>query len=324
MAEHPGAPSDRSGPDVTRVGSVTPFFRRGEGTPVVLLHGISMSWRVWTPVLPYLVARHDVFAPTMAGHRGGPDLPPDTRPGVDAIVDVLCDQLDEAGIKTAHLVGNSLGGWVALELARRGRARSVLGISPAGTWRARRDLLRLLWMFRAGHTLLGSPRLSWMAHHTATQRVALGQMIARPGRVPEADIAGLFEDFTECALFAALVDGTARLHRLDELDVALCPVTIAWAEKDRLIPYRRYGRPMHDVVRGAQFITLPGVGHVPMYDAPRLVARTTLEMTASVDAAHQPPLATGYFRRRKLPPGLNLPGARPPDGASCARLCGDG
>ena len=278
---------------------VTPFFREGQGTPVVLLHGITMSWRVWRPVLPYLVARHDVFAPTLAGHRGGPGLRPDAKPGVTAIVDVLCDQLDEAGIDTAHLVGNSLGGWVALELARRGRARSVLGISPAGTWRARRDLLRLLWMFRAGHTMLGSPRLSWMARHTMTRRLALSQMIARPERVPEADVTGLFEDFTDCALFAALVDGTARLHRLVELDVALCPVTIAWGQKDRLIPYHRYGRPMRDVVRGAEFITLPGVGHVPMYDDPRLVARTILETIAPVDAAHRPPArSSGFFRRR--------------------------
>jgi pimeloyl-ACP methyl ester carboxylesterase len=254
---------------------------------VVLLHGITMSWRVWRPVLPYLVGRHDVFAPTLAGHRGGPDLPAGTPPGISAVVDVLCDQLDEAGIDSAHLVGNSLGGWVALEMARRGRALSVVGISPAGTWSARRDLLRLLWMFRAGHGLLGSPRLSWMTQHPSMRRATLRQMIARPDQVPEADIVGLLADFADCALFTALVDGSARLHRLAEFDVAPCPVKISWGQRDRLIPFRRYGRPMQQVVRGAEFVMLPGVGHVPMYDDPQLIARTILEMTTRVDAAHQ-------------------------------------
>ncbi|WP_064743106.1 alpha/beta fold hydrolase [Pseudonocardia spinosispora] len=269
--------------------TITPSFRAGSGSPVVLLHGITMSWRAWKPVLPFLTGRHDVFAPTLAGHRGGPDLPSDAPPGVTSVVDTLCDQLDEAGIESAHLVGNSLGGWVALELARRGRARSVIGLSPAGTWRARRDLVRLIWMFRAGHMAIGSPHLSWMARNPLLRGMALSQMIAHPGRVPEDEVAELLADFENCALFAALLDGTAALHHLAEFDVALCPVKIAWGQKDRLIPYNRYGRPMRETVRGAEFTMLPGVGHVPMYDDPRLVARTILETTTSVDAAYQVP-----------------------------------
>jgi pimeloyl-ACP methyl ester carboxylesterase len=277
-------------PAVTLVDSaspVTPFFRGGQGTPLVLLHGITMSWRVWRPVLPLLVSQHDVFAPTLAGHRGGPGLRPGATPGVSAVVDVLCDQLDEAGIRTAHLVGNSLGGWVALELARRGRARSVVGISPAGSWRTRRDLLRLTWMFRAGHTALGNPRLSWMARHPLLRGVMLSQMSAHPGRIPEQDVEGLLADFEDCALFTALFDATARLQPLAGFDAAPCPVTIAWAARDRVIPFRRYGRPMRQVVRGAEFVTLPDVGHVPMHDDPELIARTILGTTAPVDAAAQ-------------------------------------
>ena len=259
---------------------------------MVLLHGITMSWRTWKPVVPFLVGRHDVFAPTMAGHRGGPAPRPGSPLGVTALVDVLCDQLDEAGIETAHLVGNSLGGWVALELARRGRARSVIGLSPAGTWRARRDLVRLIWMFRAGHIAIGSPRLAWIARNPTMRRMALRQMIAHPERVPEDEVVELLADFEDCALFTALLDGTASLHHLAEFDVALCPVTIAWGEKDRLIPFHRYGRPMRETVRGADFTTLPGVGHVPMYDNPRLIARTILDTTTVVDSSYQTDTAT--------------------------------
>jgi pimeloyl-ACP methyl ester carboxylesterase len=268
--------------------SVTPYHRAGRGTPLVLLHGATMSWRAWRPVLPFLVGRHDVFAPTLAGHRGGPPLPAGAPAGLAAVVDALCDQLDRAGIETAHLVGNSLGGWLAFELARRGRARSVLALSPAGTWRARRDVLRLVWMFRLGYAAMGSPAPSALARFGVLRRAVLSRVVARPGRVSVEQLRGMLADMAGCELLPALLAGPAGAgwaEPMAEFDVALCPVRIAWAERDRVIPFRRYGLPMRRVVRGAEFGVLRGVGHVPMYDDPRLVARTILELTTSVDAA---------------------------------------
>ena len=267
--------------------SAAPFFRGGHGSPLVLLHGATMSWRAWKPVLPFLVGRHDVFAPTLAGHRGGPSLKPGAAPGITAIADVLCDQLDEAGIETAHLVGNSLGGWVAFELARRGRARSVVGISPAGTWTARRDLLRLLMLFRLGAMASSNPYLSALSRYSFTRRLALGRCYAHPERLSQEDVEGAIADMEECPMLTALFSGEGNLHQMTDFDVALCPVKVAWAERDRVIPFNRYGRPMQSLVRGAEFVMLPRVGHIPMSDDPRLIARTVLEMTTSVDAAYQ-------------------------------------
>ncbi|HEY2207518.1 MAG TPA: alpha/beta fold hydrolase [Pseudonocardia sp.] len=273
------------------VGSIdsgaTAAFRQGTGSPVVLLHGVTMSWRAWRPVLPFLVGRHDVFAPTLPGHRGGPELVPGDQPGLAALVDEVERQLDDAGIDTAHLVGNSLGGWVALELARRGRAMSVVGLSPAGTWKARRDLIRLLFMFRMAHMALGSPQLGALARTGPLSRAAMKRTMERPGNIPRDELAEMLDDASECRMMAALLSGEARLELMHDFDVALCPVHIAWSGKDKVIPYGRYGRPMQDTVRGAEFSVLPGVGHVPMYDDPRLVARTILEMTTSVDATYR-------------------------------------
>ncbi|HEY1971893.1 MAG TPA: alpha/beta fold hydrolase [Pseudonocardia sp.] len=271
--------------------------REGSGSPVVLLHGASMSWRAWKPVLPFLSGRHDVFVPTLAGHRGGPTLPPGAAPGVTAIVDVLCDQLDAAGIENAHLVGNSLGGWAAFELARRGRARSIVAISPAGTWSARRDLLRLLWFFRVGHLAISSPRLSGLTRNPVLRRAAMSRTMAHPERVPADEMAEMIADLEQCDMLTALLDGEGQLRQLTDFDVALCPVKIAWADRDRIIPFNRYGRPMRDVVRGAEFVMLPAVGHVPMYDDPRMIARTILEVTTSVDAAYE--VANPRRRRRR-------------------------
>ena len=107
----------------------------GSGEPVLLLHPFLISQLVWQKVAPQLAdtGRYEVFAPTMAGHNGGP------RAGTwflssSLLADHVERQLDELGWDTCHIVGNSLGGWVAFELERRGRARTVTGIAPAGGW----------------------------------------------------------------------------------------------------------------------------------------------------------------------------------------------
>lgn len=105
----------------------------GSGEPVVLLHGFLMSQTVWDPVAPRLAdtGRYEVFAPTMAGHNGGP-YAGTWLLSSSVLADHVERQLDRLGWDSAHLVGNSLGGWVAFELERRGRARSVTGIGAAG------------------------------------------------------------------------------------------------------------------------------------------------------------------------------------------------
>ena len=107
----------------------------GSGEPMLLLHPFMMSQIVWKKVAPQIAAtgRYEVFAPTMPGHNGGPkgrwflDTP--------TLADYVEQRMDCLGWRTAHIVGNSLGGWVAFELERRGRARTLTAIAPAGGWR---------------------------------------------------------------------------------------------------------------------------------------------------------------------------------------------
>src|SRR4051794_26649567 len=123
--------------------------RGGSGEPLVLIHGIAGSWSIWRPILPALEARHDVLAVTLAGHDGGPPFPADGGPSMQAVIDQVERDLDDAGFDTAHLVGNSLGGWAALELAKRGRARSVVALSPGGGLRSSsKEERRLKWHFK--------------------------------------------------------------------------------------------------------------------------------------------------------------------------------
>jgi pimeloyl-ACP methyl ester carboxylesterase len=107
----------------------TPAHRGGSGPPLVLLHGFTDTWRTWELVLDDLQRGHEVLAPTLLGHAGGPPL---TGELTDAsIADAVERAMDEAGLREAHIVGNSLGGYVAFQLAMRGRALSVVALAPA-------------------------------------------------------------------------------------------------------------------------------------------------------------------------------------------------
>src|ERR1700757_1375434 len=110
---------------------LTPVHRGGTGPPLLLLHGIGAIWRAWSPVLPYLEPYHEVIVPTLHGHAGGPALDSEIAPSVEALVDGIEAELDRMGLEKVHVAGNSLGGWIGIELARRGRGQSLVLPSPA-------------------------------------------------------------------------------------------------------------------------------------------------------------------------------------------------
>jgi pimeloyl-ACP methyl ester carboxylesterase len=110
----------------------TPSHRGGSGSPLVCLHGFTGTWRTWELVLPALERHHDVLTPTLLGHAGGPPL--EGEVSADVVLGAIELAMEDAGFATAHIVGNSLGGYLALRLAARGRAASVVALAPAGGW----------------------------------------------------------------------------------------------------------------------------------------------------------------------------------------------
>lgn len=274
--------------------TLDPHHREGAGTPLVLLHGMTGTWRVWKPVLPLLTGHHDVFAPTLPGHRGGPALPTDRPLSIAALADGVERSLDAAGIERAHLAGNSLGGWLSLELARRGRAESVTALSPAGGWRAPEDLQKTLDVIaaavRAGSLLAPvlTPALRFSPLRFGhVRRLALASTMARGDQLPAGALRGMVEDMLECTVLELFAEGPVPQAPFDgDMSDVTCPVRIAWAKDDRTIPFERHGAPLLGLIPQAELVLLPGVGHVPMFDDPGLVARTILEVsTASpVDA----------------------------------------
>jgi pimeloyl-ACP methyl ester carboxylesterase len=247
--------------------------------PLVLLHGLSMSASAWRETIPLVAVHHAVFTPNALGHRGGP--PVQRRPvTIWDVIDAAERYLDERGLERPHLAGNSMGGFVALELARRGRAESVSAFSPAGLWT---DALRERVMKKGR-------RIAAMAQMTrgitplamkspSLRRRAMGGLAWHGDRISAARAAEVADDAFGCSiLHDVLRNGDEQVLAMDPLP---CPITLAWPEKDTVHPVGLYEMTVKERLPGAVFTILPNVGHVPMLDDPELVARTILAVTGA-------------------------------------------
>lgn len=249
---------------------------------IVLLHGATSSARAWESVVPHLEGRA-VVTPTLAGHFGGPALSVAPKAVVDGIVDAMESYLDNTAIGPAHLVGNSLGGWVALELARRGRAKSVLALSPAGAWRTPRDLRRLLLLFRFGAAGARYDQLARrVVRHRSARRIMLRVMAQHADRMTPAQVNEALEDMAGCSILTDLLAGARDRGPILPFDKVSCPVRLAWGLEDKTLPFMRYGVPMLSALPGAELTFVPGVGHVPMIDEPELVGRMIVDFVNNV------------------------------------------
>jgi pimeloyl-ACP methyl ester carboxylesterase len=256
------------------------MLRQGEGEPLVLLHGILCAERIWSRVVPLVATHHDVIVPTALGHHGGPLAK--VRPAsIEHVIDDMERQLDELGLGKVHLAGNSMGGWIAIELARRGRALTVCALSPAGTWdvdwddtkRVSKALMTGVRDVRRSRAMLPLLARSKRLRHWALRRSAV-----HGERVSPAELLALADDIIGCEIAEDLLTTDAQLAPLHPPP---CPVTLAWSGQDRLFPVDPYGSHARELIPGASFIVLDDVGHVPMLDDPQLVAQTILAVTAS-------------------------------------------
>jgi pimeloyl-ACP methyl ester carboxylesterase len=225
-----------------------------------------------------LSGQHDVIVPTMLGHNGG-QLASRRPSSIEHLVDDLERLLDELGLAKAHLAGNSLGGWAALELARRGRALTVCALSPAGAWGSETDAQPVRsTLKRAVRDIQRSRRIvPLVSHSRQIRRFALRNSALYGERVSPTEFLSLTDDVIGCQISGDLLANDARLSPLDP---APCPITLAWSAEDRIFPLEAYRSHACELFPGADFIVLDDVGHIPMLDDPRLVAQTILASAA--------------------------------------------
>jgi pimeloyl-ACP methyl ester carboxylesterase len=258
---------------------ITPArYRAGHGDPLVLVHGFTATWLCWRPVIADLVPRFDVFAPTLHGHDGGPPPPDGPAHTIAHAADHFERLLDDQGIETAHFAGNSMGGALSLEMAKRGRARSVIAISPGGGWEAddTEEPERIIKWFARNRKLViktakWTPRVM---KRPFSRRLALRDVMTRGDQVPVQEAIALAQSSANCTVvddvFETIRSGSARVL---DLDTITCPVLVAWGDKDRILPMDRHAARFRREIPNVEFRVLPGLGHTPMWDDPGLIAR---------------------------------------------------
>jgi pimeloyl-ACP methyl ester carboxylesterase len=264
-------------------GAFTPAHRGGSGPPLVCLHGFTDTWRTWELVLPALQRHHDVLAPTLAGHAGGPPL--DLEASDAAVVDAVERAMDEAGFTTAHIVGNSLGGFIALQLAVRGRARSVVALAPAGGWGAGDDSFAETL---APHFRRMQRQLKLIAPHaeatlaTVQARRRATQFVAvNYEHIPAELLAHQLRGVVACDSADALIEHAVREGWQLDAQCISCPVRVIWGTADRLLPWpSAAARFSEDWLVQADWVELGGVGHCPQLDVPLETAQLILDFTS--------------------------------------------
>jgi pimeloyl-ACP methyl ester carboxylesterase len=244
----------------------------------VCLHGFMDTSRTWELVLPALERHHDVRALTLPGHAGGPPLPAEIDDAT--LADAVERAMDDAGFETAHLVGNSLGGFVALQLAARGRAGTVVALAPAGGWAQGDESWHelLAWqssMHEAARA--AAPHAEAILSTPEGRRRATRYMTERYEHIPAELLAHQLLGVAACPAASRLVE-----HALGsswELDASRvdCPVRIIWGTEDKLLPWpAAAARFREEWLPHADWIELEGVGHCPQLDVPLETAQLIL------------------------------------------------
>jgi pimeloyl-ACP methyl ester carboxylesterase len=261
----------------------TPAHRGGTGPPLVLLHGFTDTWRTWELVLAGLERHHDVLAPTLLGHAGGPPL----EGGLTAasIPDAVERAMDAAGFRTAHIAGNSLGGFVALELAARGRAESVVALAPAGGWadddHSWHETMRYFETMHEGAKAAAPHAESLVATPEGRRRVT--ELTATNfEHIPPELLVHQILGAAACTGAQPMIDHTIR-EGYAALDAARidCQVRIAWGTGDRLLPWpSAAARFRDDWLPHADWVELEGIAHCPQLDVPLETAQLILGVTA--------------------------------------------
>ena len=249
--------------------------RGGSGDPLVLIHGIGHTWRGWKPMLPLLEERFEVLAVDLPGFGHSAPFPPGHDSTPEALADSVEDEMARAGFDRAHMAGNSLGGWIALELARRGRATTVTGISPAGLAHAREKdwaagiLSGLRWVAK------NAPAPEVLLRNPISRTLFAGPTAARPWKKDPDELIEEAELFANnVGFFATLPHALGgRPRGLTTLDT---PVLILWGTLD-VILLPRQGRRFERLIPGAELRYMRGIGHVPMADAPEELAEAITE-----------------------------------------------
>ena len=251
--------------------------RRGSGDPLLLVHGIGDTHRMWSRVLGRLARVHECFAVDAPGFGLSPPL--DGTLSLPRMAEACRAFMADQGHETFHVAGNSMGGAIALELAHAGVARSATALSPAGFAEGLdRQYKRLSLRATRALTTAFAPAADVVTRSPAMRRALASQMVRDGSRYRPEELAATIRDTAAAPGFPAMVKVLDE-YRVPEGMTFGCPVTVAWGSHDRLLLSKPHAARARARLPQARHVTLHGCGHIPTWDDPEQVARVILETT---------------------------------------------
>jgi pimeloyl-ACP methyl ester carboxylesterase len=248
------------------------YHREGTGPPLVLLHGIGHHWQAWRPVISLLADEFDVLACDSPGFGRSAPLPAGVEPTIAAYTEAFERFLAELGLDRPHVAGNSMGGAIALELARSRMVRSASAFSPAGFWTdAERRFCQASLGALAGLPGAVRPAVMALARTRAGRTALFAQLFGWPTRMPAEEAVATLTDAWGAPAFRGALAAFSSYRFSAPHELRGVPVTVAWGVRDRLLPYARQAPRARSMLPWARHLAL-GAGHVPFFDDPAAVA----------------------------------------------------
>lgn len=272
-------PSRVTGTPAPKFAAGLAYHEQGHGEPLVLLHGLTASRAVFNPVIDLLAENFRVIVVDLPGHGDSPRHVQGEPFTPRAHAFAIGEFLDELELDRVHVAGNSLGGWVALELAADGRTRSVVALCPAGLWRPIHSRSRAIEMNRRLARSSG-PMVELLMYLAPLREAVFASALSRPYRV-DSELAKSVVSAQRAAVgYDEAHDGL--LHHAFDRAAAVprnTPVTVAFGDSDPLLPAHTC-QLQHLAPPHAQWVTLDRVGHAPMWEDPEATVELILEAAA--------------------------------------------
>lgn len=240
----------------------------GEGPPLLFVHGLSGCWQNWLENIPRFARTHRVIVPDLPGF-GASEMPREqiSIPGYAGFLEQLCDTLS---IDAAAVVGNSMGGHIAAELAIRSpqRVERLMLVSAAGisAEQVQRNAVMAGGRIMAAIATQAAARHESFARRPVLRRAALSFVVRHPDRLSAPLAHELMEGSGKPGFLPALE--AVITHRISErLPQIACPTFVVWGEDDRVIPVRDAQR-FEQLIPDVRTVVLPDTGHVAMLERP--------------------------------------------------------
>lgn len=254
--------------------------RRGDGSPLLLVHGLGAGLHSWDPIIDALAAHREVIAIDLPGFGQTSPLPGEVS--IATLTDSVARFISEQGLDGVATAGQSMGGRIVLELARRGVGGDTVALDPGGFW-SERELAVFGYTLRPSIVLVRALRgvLPTLLGNRVSRTALLAQFSAHPWSLTQQTVLPDLLGLADAPATDAAMDALTKGPNQQGAPTGTTPgrVTIGWGRRDLVtVPQQA-----HRAVAAFPDATLhwfPRCGHFPQWDAPHEAAELILTGTA--------------------------------------------